>query len=140
MGGAVPGNYNPAATECWQEAVQIPPVRIVRGLLKEIGCPQIGEAEDGSQALEMLKTQHFDFVVSDINMPRMNGFMLLRAIKEDPALQHVPVLIMSTHAAHQYSEASIIRGAVGYLEKPVSARTLRPLIERALADLTPPRN
>ena len=58
--------------------------RIVRGLLKEMGCHNADEAEDGNIALQMLRTQKFDFVVSDINMPNMNGFELLKAIKADP--------------------------------------------------------
>ena len=57
--------------------------RIVRGLLKEMGCNNAEEAEDGAVALAMLKVQKFDFVVSDINMPNMNGFDLLKAIKAD---------------------------------------------------------
>jgi len=50
--------------------------RIVRGLLKEMGCNNADEAEDGAVALTMLKTSKFDFVVSDINMPNMNGFTM----------------------------------------------------------------
>jgi two-component system chemotaxis response regulator CheY len=57
--------------------------RIVRGLLKEMGCNNADEAEDGAVALNMLKSARFDFVVSDINMPNMNGFDLLKAIKAD---------------------------------------------------------
>lgn len=106
--------------------------------LEHLGYTQVETAMDGQEALEKLRAGRYDLVLSDINMPRVNGFMLLRALKEDPALQHVPVLIMSTHPENQYSEAAIIRGAIGYLEKPVSARTLRPLIERALANPSRP--
>ena len=112
--------------------------RLVVMVLEDLGYPLVETAVDGQEALEKLHAGRYDLVLSDINMPRMNGFMLLRAIKEDAALRHVPVLIMSTHPENQYSEAAIIRGAVGYLEKPVSARTLRPLIERALADPSRP--
>jgi CheY-like chemotaxis protein len=61
--------------------------RIVRGLLKEMGCNNADEAEDGAVALNMLKNSKFDFVVSDINMPNMNGFDLLKAIKADDSAQ-----------------------------------------------------
>ncbi|KAI1696308.1 response regulator receiver domain-containing protein [Ditylenchus destructor] len=64
--------------------------RIVRGLLKEIGYNNAEEAEDGVEALSMLKQAKFDFVVSDINMPNMNGFELLKAIKEDATLSTSP--------------------------------------------------
>ena len=72
--------------------------RIVRGLLKEMGCNNAEEAEDGAVALNMLKAQKFDFVVSDINMPNMNGFELLKAIKADDALKHMPVLMVTAEA------------------------------------------
>ena len=72
--------------------------RIVRGLLKEIGYNNCEEAEDGVEALNMLKGAKFDFVVSDINMPNMTGFELLKAIKEDPNLKHLPVLMVTAEA------------------------------------------
>jgi two-component system chemotaxis response regulator CheY len=72
--------------------------RIVRGLLKEIGYNNAEEAEDGVAALNMLKGAKFDFVVSDINMPNMNGFELLKAIKADANLKHLPVLMVTAEA------------------------------------------
>ena len=69
--------------------------RIVRGLLKEMGCHHTAEAEDGAAALNLLKAQRFDFVVSDINMPNLDGFELLKAIKADAALRHLPVLMVT---------------------------------------------
>ncbi|HMW23728.1 MAG TPA: response regulator, partial [Burkholderiaceae bacterium] len=72
--------------------------RIVRGLLKEMGCNNVEEAEDGAVALNMLKSGRFDFVVSDINMPNMTGFELLKAIKADEGLRHLPVLMVTAEA------------------------------------------
>ena len=72
--------------------------RIVRNLLKEIGFGNAEEAEDGAVALNMLKASKFDFVVSDINMPNMNGFELLRNIRADDALKTVPVLMVTAEA------------------------------------------
>jgi two-component system chemotaxis response regulator CheY len=72
--------------------------RIVRGLLKEMGNNNADEAEDGSIALHMLKGKAYDFVVSDINMPNMNGFDLLKAIKADANLKHLPVLMVTAEA------------------------------------------
>ncbi len=72
--------------------------RIMRGLLKEMGCDHADEAEDGAVALQMLKAQEFDFVVSDINMPNMNGFDLLKAVKADRSLKHLPVLMVTAEA------------------------------------------
>ena len=78
--------------------------RIVRGLLKEMGCNNVDEAEDGVVALSMLKAQKFDFVVSDINMPNMNGFDLLKAIKAEEGLRHIPVLMVTAERLPQIPE------------------------------------
>ena len=72
--------------------------RIIRGLLKEMGCNNADEAEDGEVALNMLKQNKYDFVVSDINMPNMNGFDLLKAVKADDSLKHLPVLMVTAEA------------------------------------------
>ena len=106
--------------------------RIVRGLLKEIGCQQIGEAEDGAAALEMLRTQRFDFVVSDINMPVMNGFELLQAIRAEPSLRHLPVLMVTAEARKEDIVRAAQGGASGYIVKPFSKATLQDKVQRIL--------
>jgi two-component system chemotaxis response regulator CheY len=80
--------------------------RIVRGLLKEIGYNNADEAEDGSVALTMLKNAKYDFVVSDINMPVMNGFELLSAVKADDTLKHLPVLMVTAEARKETRHAA----------------------------------
>ncbi len=72
--------------------------RIVRNLLKESGYADADEAEDGVVALHKLRNGRFDFVVSDINMPNMNGFQLLAEIKKDEKLKHLPVLMVTAEA------------------------------------------
>ena len=72
--------------------------RIVRGLLKEVGYVNAEEAEDGAVALTMLQRGKFDFVVCDIDMPVMNGFELLGAVKADDGLKHLPVLMVTAEA------------------------------------------
>ena len=72
--------------------------RIVRNLLKESGYAEADEAEDGVAALQKLRALKFDFVVSDINMPNMNGFQLLAEIKKDEKLKHIPVLMVTAEA------------------------------------------
>jgi len=72
--------------------------RIVRNLLKELGYANADEAEDGVAALAKLRGASFDFVVSDLNMPNMNGFQLLAEIKKDEALKHLPVLMVTDEA------------------------------------------
>lgn len=102
--------------------------------LATLGYAAVDTAKDGQEALEKLRSGHYDFVLSDISMPRMSGFMLLRAIKGDLALRHLPVLIMSTYPEREYREVAILRGAVDYLEKPLSKKTLGSIIQKVLAD------
>ncbi|MFM8769349.1 MAG: chemotaxis response regulator CheY [Rubrivivax sp.] len=98
--------------------------RIIRGLLKEMGCNNVEEAEDGAVALNMLRAQRHDFVVSDINMPNMNGFELLKAIKADAALRHVPVLMVTAEARKEDIVLAAQSGAAGYIVKPFTKATL----------------
>jgi two-component system chemotaxis response regulator CheY len=97
--------------------------RIVRGLLKEMGCNNAEEAEDGAVALNMLQDK-FDFVVSDINMPNMNGFELLKAIKADETLKHLPVLMVTAEARKEDIVLAAQSGAAGYIVKPFTKATL----------------
>ena len=98
--------------------------RIVRGLLKEMGMNHADEAEDGAIALHMLKNNKYDFVVSDINMPNMNGFELLKAIKADPDLKSLPVLMVTAEARKEDIVLAVQSGAAGYIVKPFTKATL----------------
>ena len=109
--------------------------RIVRGLLKEMGCANADEAEDGAVALNMLKAQKFDFVVSDINMPIVNGFDLLIAIKNDDTLKHLPVLMVTAEARKEDIVRAAQEGAAGYIVKPFTKATLEDKIHKIMQKL-----
>ena len=98
--------------------------RILRGLLKEMGCNNVDEAEDGVAALNLLRNQKFDFIVSDINMPNMNGFELLKAVKADESLKHIPVLMVTAEARKEDIVLAAQSGASGYIVKPFTKATL----------------
>jgi len=98
--------------------------RIVRGLLKEMGCEKAEEAEDGAVALAAMKAQKFDFVVCDINMPNMNGFEFLKAVRADDSLKHVPVLMVTAEARKEDIVLAAQTGASGYIVKPFTKATL----------------
>ena len=98
--------------------------RIVRNLLRELGYSNVEEAEDGAIALSMLKNGHFDFVVSDWNMPNMDGLQLLQSIRADAALKHLPVLMVTAEAKKENIVAAAQAGASGYVVKPFTAATL----------------
>ena len=109
--------------------------RIVRGLLKDMGCANADEAEDGAVALNMLKAQKFDFVVSDINMPIVNGFDLLIAIKNDDTLKHLPVLMVTAEARKEDIVRAAQEGAAGYIVKPFTKATLEDKIHKIMQKL-----
>lgn len=109
--------------------------RIVRGLLKEIGYTNAEEAEDGAAALAMLKAGKFDFVVSDINMPNMNGFDLLAAIKKDDGLKHLPVLMVTAEARKEDIVRAAQDGAAGYIVKPFTKATLEEKVAKIMQKL-----
>jgi two-component system, chemotaxis family, chemotaxis protein CheY len=106
--------------------------RIVRGLLKEMGCQLIEEAEDGVMALQALRSNRIDFVVSDINMPNMDGFELLMQIKQDPALCHIPVLMVTAEARKEDIVRAAQTGAAGYIVKPFTKATLEEKINKII--------
>lgn len=98
--------------------------RIVRNLLKELGFSNVQEAEDGVEALKKLREEKFDFVVSDWNMPNMTGIDLLRAIRADANLKHLPVLMVTAEAKRENIIEAAQAGASGYVVKPFTAATL----------------
>jgi two-component system chemotaxis response regulator CheY len=98
--------------------------RIVRNLMKELGYTIVDEAEDGAVALQKLKSAPFDFVVTDWNMPNMDGLTLLQTIRADPALKHLPVLMITAEAKKENIIAAAQAGASGYIVKPFTAGTL----------------
>ena len=98
--------------------------RIVRNLLKELGFNNVEEAEDGVDALTKLRAGGFDFVVSDWNMPNMDGLELLQTIRADAALSKLPVLMVTAEAKKENIIAAAQAGASGYVVKPFTAATL----------------
>jgi len=98
--------------------------RIVRNLLKELGFTNVDEAEDGAIALQRLQAGGFDFVVTDWNMPNMDGLTLLQTIRSSPNLKHLPVLMITAEAKKENIIAAAQAGASGYIVKPFTAGTL----------------
>ena len=109
--------------------------RIVRNLLKELGYTNADEAEDGAIALQKLKAGGFDFVVSDWNMPNMDGLQLLQAIRADATLKHLPVLMITAEAKKENIIAAAQSGAHGYIVKPFTAATLNEKLIKIFAKL-----
>ena len=99
--------------------------RIIKNLLKDLGFTNIQEADDGSTALPMLQQGDFDFVITDWNMPGMQGIDLLRAIRANANLKHIPVLMVTAEAKKEQIVAAAQAGVNGYVIKPFTAATLK---------------
>lgn len=104
--------------------------RIIRNLLKELEFTNVDEAEDGVAALNKLHSNHFDFVVSDWNMPNMTGIELLRVIRADAALKHLPVLMVTAEAKKENIIEAAKAGASGYIVKPFTAAVLEEKLNK----------
>ena len=109
--------------------------RIVRNLLKEAGYANADEAEDGAAALQKLRGGGFDFVVTDINMPNMNGFQLLTEIRADAALKSLPVLMITAEARKEDIVMAAQAGASGYIVKPFTKATLEEKVQKIMQKL-----
>ena len=111
--------------------------RIVRNLLKELGFSNVHEAEDGVEALNKLRSENnFDFVVSDWNMPNMTGIELLKVIRADAALKHLPLLMVTAEAKRENIIEAAQAGASGYVVKPFTAATLDEKLKKILLTMT----
>jgi len=104
--------------------------RIIKNLLKDLGFTNTQEADDGSTALPMLKTGDFDFLITDWNMPGMTGIDLLRAVRADDALSHMPILMVTAEAKREQIVAAAQAGVNGYVVKPFTAQALKEKIEK----------
>ena len=104
--------------------------RIVRSLLKELGFTNVEEAEDGQDALNKLRAGNFEFVVSDWNMPNLDGLEMLKEIRQDKALKDLPVLMVTAEAKKENIIAAAQAGANGYVVKPFTAATLEEKLNK----------
>jgi|SRR5699024_5928767 len=104
--------------------------RIIKNLLRDLGFTNTAEADDGSTALPMLKSGNFDFLITDWNMPIMNGLDLLREVRADEKLKHLPVLMVTAEAKRDQIITAAQAGVNGYVVKPFTAEALEDKISR----------
>jgi two-component system chemotaxis response regulator CheY len=109
--------------------------RIVRSLLKELGFNNVEEAEDGQEALNKLKTNGFQFVISDWNMPNLDGLDMLKQMRADGELGSLPVLMITAEAKKENIIAAAKAGANGYIVKPFTAATLEEKLNKIFEKL-----
>jgi len=104
--------------------------RIIKNLLRDLGFNDTTEADDGQTALPMLKTGKFDFLVTDWNMPGMDGLTLLKTVRADEKLSSLPVLMVTAEAKREQIIVAAQAGVNGYVVKPFTAVTLKEKIEK----------
>ena len=106
--------------------------RIIKNLLNDLGYANVTEADDGQTALPMLQAGNFDFLVTDWNMPGMPGLDLLKAVRADPRLAKMPVLMLTAEAKREQIIEAAQAGVNGYVIKPFTAVTLKEKIDKIL--------
>ncbi|NOZ68078.1 MAG: chemotaxis protein CheY [Deferribacteres bacterium] len=104
--------------------------RIVKNLLRQLGYINIEEAEDGAQAYSKLKNGGFGFVVSDWNMPNMDGLALLKKMRSDEELKDIPVLMVTAEAEKDKVVTAIQAGVNNYIVKPFTGEVLKEKIDK----------
>jgi two-component system chemotaxis response regulator CheY len=104
--------------------------RIIKGLLQDLGFSNITEADDGLSALSLLKAGNFDLLITDWNMPGMQGVELLRQVRADERMKKLPVLMLTAEAKREQIVAAAQAGVSGYVIKPFTAATLKEKIDK----------
>ncbi len=104
--------------------------RIIKNLLRDLGFNNTTEADDGTTALPMLQNGQFDLLITDWNMPGMQGIDLLKAVRADARLQALPVLMVTAEAKREQIVAAAQAGVNGYIVKPFTAQTLKEKIDK----------
>lgn len=107
--------------------------RIIKNLLRDLGYNNTAEADDGKTALPMLKTGEFQFLVTDWNMPGMQGIDLLKAVRAEDSIKTIPVLMVTAEQKREQIVAAAEAGVNGYIVKPFTAATLKEKIDKIFA-------
>jgi len=110
--------------------------RIIKNLLRDLGYTNTHEADDGMTALPMLQTGTYDFLVTDWNMPGMQGIDLLKAVRADPKLVSLPVLMVTAESKRDQIVEAAQAGVSGYIVKPFTAQTLKEKIDKIFERLS----
>ncbi|MBC8432307.1 MAG: response regulator [Desulfobacterales bacterium] len=104
--------------------------RILRNILKQIGFTDITEADDGSTALKELKKEKYDLILSDWNMPEMQGIDLLNTMKADDELKSIPFIMVTAEAQKDNIVGAVKAGVSSYIVKPFTAETISEKLKK----------
>jgi two-component system chemotaxis response regulator CheY len=110
--------------------------RIVKNILNQIGFKNIIEADDGSSALEVLKKDKVDLIMSDWNMPKVTGLELLKAIRSDESMKDMPFLMVTAEGLKDSVVQTVQAGVSDYIVKPFTADTVKENLEKMIKEET----
>jgi two-component system chemotaxis response regulator CheY len=105
---------------------------LIRAVIEDIGDFNTVEAGSGFEALKLLPTQEFNLVITDVNMPDINGLELIHFIKSNPRYSHIPLIIVSTERSEEDKKRGIALGAMSYITKPFKAQELQEVVKQAI--------
>ena len=105
---------------------------LIRAVIEDLGDFNIVEAGSGFEALKLLPTQEFNLVITDVNMPDINGLELIHFIKSNPRYSHIPLIIVSTERSEEDKKRGIALGAMSYVTKPFKAQELQEVVKQAI--------
>ena len=108
---------------------------LIRAIIEEMGDFNIVEAGSGFEALKLLPTEEFSLVITDVNMPDINGLELINFIKNNPRYTHMPLIIVSTERSEEDKKRGIALGAMAYITKPFKAYELQEVIKQAITGI-----
>ncbi|ACG56885.1 response regulator receiver protein [Hydrogenobaculum sp. Y04AAS1] len=104
--------------------------RVIKSILNQLGYSNIEEAENGKDALSKLSSSNYDFVLTDWNMPEMDGLELVKTIRQDPNLKDLPILMVTAEAKKENVLEALKTGVNNYIVKPFTAEILKEKIEK----------
>lgn len=105
---------------------------LIRAVIDELGDYETVEAGSGFEALKMLPQQDYDLIVTDINMPDINGLELINFVKNNPRYNHLPIIIVSTERSEEDKKRGMALGATAYVTKPFKSSELQEIIKKIL--------
>jgi two-component system, chemotaxis family, chemotaxis protein CheY len=105
---------------------------LIRAVIEDMGDFNTVEAGSGFEALKLLPTQEFNLVITDVNMPDINGLELIHFIKSNPRYSHIPLIIVSTERSEEDKKRGIALGAMSYITKPFKAQELQEVVRQAI--------
>jgi len=105
---------------------------LIRAVIEDMGDFNIVEAGSGFEALKLLPTQEFNLVITDVNMPDINGLELIHFIKSNPRYSHIPLIIVSTERSEEDKKRGIALGAMSYITKPFKAQELQEVVKQSI--------